>query len=166
MKAREWLSLARLRWFALSPREQRLALGCAAFVAAALAWSLHDWQGAERQRLRVALVKAETRLKTMQALVDEYQNAQSAAKNAGAPTAAADELLLSMKAKGLELAATPGGGTRLELKGNVRFDQLVEWLAQLHGRGWRAERLSATRLADAASSGIVRVEATLAVVGQ
>jgi type II secretory pathway component PulM len=147
------------RWQQLQPRERRLAVWCGIIVSAALLLSVDDWQRNEHQRLQKFIPAAETRLATMQKMADELDG-YAAAKRNEAP-ASSELIAASLKASGLPLTLAATGSSQFVIRGEVAFDDWINWLSGLAAQGWRVERVLVQRQV----TGTVKVEATLGATG-
>lgn len=154
-----------VRWQAMAPREKRLAGWAALVVGLAVLWSWHDWQQQEQRRLQKALPAAETRLKAMQKMADEYQQYAGQAKGGLKAPASAEVVAASLRARGLTFDVLPVGAGQLALKGSAGFDDWVDWVAGLAAQGWRVERAT-VQAAATPGSGLAQVDAVLVAAGQ
>ena len=156
-----------IHWQKLQDRERKLALWCGVVILCAVVLSLEDWQRGERIRLQKSLPAAEARLASMQKMADELNGLSrlTAQDRPGMkPRTSAESLVASAKSKGSSWDAYATGSSQLVLKGEIPFDDWIEWLAGAATQGWRVEKASVLRdLAPprGAVSGIVRIEATL-----
>jgi type II secretory pathway component PulM len=154
------------RWRQLQPRERRLAIWCGVIVSAGLLLSVDDWQRSEHRRLQKSIPAAETRLATMQKMADELDGYAAASRNE--PPASSELVAASLKASGLQLTTAATGSSQFVIRGEVAFDDWINWLSGLAAQGWRVERALVQRQGTSTASapaGPVKVEATLGATG-
>ncbi|WP_374492376.1 type II secretion system protein GspM [Zoogloea sp.] len=139
-------------WQSISPRERRLVRVAAGVVAVAAMVAVLDWSWAERQRLARSLPRAEAGLNQIQEAATEIGRLRATTP----PTRPDGPALIaavqaSARSRSLDIRVQ-AGGEGVHLKGQARFDDLVDWLGTLQkDQGLRVLRMDVQRQGPLAS---------------